>query len=151
MLHIHPFNTFNIRLMCILSCAQVWKNGAKFILKFKDFFFFSPTVRHLFISTLLFDLSAQHPASAMGRHLSSETRVVVAVPTPAHVLGHTRASLHTRLVQGNKQPDCFGWKAAETPMLRGGRHARQGLRIPGGQLRESCFQPSLTHICLSRG
>lgn len=57
------------------------------MLEFKVFF---PTAgSHLFISAFFFDLPAQHPASAMGWHISSGTGVGVAVLTPAHVHGHT--------------------------------------------------------------
>lgn len=48
-------------------------------------------------------------------------------------------------------PHFFGSKPAKSLVLWGGRHAGQGLRIPRGQVKESCFHPSLTHICFLRG
>lgn len=72
MLHIHPFN---IWIMGVLNNAQILKKGASFLLEFKNFF--SPLL--VIFSFQLSDFFAQHPVSAMGWHLSSEIRVIVAV------------------------------------------------------------------------
>lgn len=120
---------------------------------------FSPTAgSNFFISAFLFDLPAQHPASAMGWHISSGTRTVVAVLTlhPAHVHRHTSPPhTHPPSQRINRaqmlHPHSFGSKPAKSLMLRGGRHACQGFRIPRAQGRESCFHPSLAHICFLRG
>lgn len=113
---------------------------------------------HLFISAFLFDLPAQHPASAMGWHISSGTRVVVAVLTPALCTcagAQPPPRRHPPSERINRAqmlyPHCFGSKPAQSPMLRGGRRACQGLRIPRAQVKKSCFQPSLAHVCFLRG
>lgn len=75
--------------------------------------------------------------------------------SPLHRHTHTLPRTHARSKGINGalmlHPDSFGSKPAKRLTLGGGRHDRQGLRIPGGQPGESCFQPSLAHICLFRG
>ena len=65
--------------VCPKQCTDL-KERSELPIGIQGFF---PTASHLFISAPLFDLPAQHPASAMGWHFSSETQVVVAVLTPA--------------------------------------------------------------------
>lgn len=71
---------------------------------------------------------------------------------PAHVHGHTASPHMHPPSQGINRaqmlyPHSFGSKPAKSLMLRGGRHAWQGLKIPWAQVKESSFHPSLAHIC----
>lgn len=117
---------------------------------------FFPTARHLFISALLFDLtSCTHPASAAGRHLRSETQVVVAVLTSAlcrcayvsstHVLGpreETEPRYFTRLL----------WvKLCGEPDAQGRQACWSGIKVPQRSAQRKLFPAeSCTHLPLQR-
>lgn len=113
---------------------------------------------HLFISAFLFDLPAQHPASAMGWHISSGTRVVVAVLTPA-LCTCARAhppSLHASSIREDKQspdalPSLLWVKACPKSDAQGRQACSSGVEDPQSSGQKKLFSAKpCTHLLLER-